>query len=117
MLIVAQALAGLVVARPRSHIHLALPGGEAVLRWGTHAGVVAAKAQKVDPRCDGLLSGLGSKPEQEVCENRLEAAWVRRLPLLATASAQVLGLPPIKLCEGCGPCSKSCQGSGSYRSD
>ena len=77
MLIVAQALAGLVVARPRSHIHLALPGGEAVLRWSTHAGVVAAKAQKVDPRCNSVLSGLGSKPEQEVCENRLEAAWVR----------------------------------------
>ena len=41
MFIVAQALAGLVVARALSHIHLACAGGEAVLRRGTHSAVVA----------------------------------------------------------------------------
>ena len=42
--IVAQALAGLVVARALSHIHLACAGGEAVLRRGTHSAVVAGRA-------------------------------------------------------------------------
>ena len=38
VLIMTQALAGLVVARPRSHIHLACARGEGVLRLGTHVG-------------------------------------------------------------------------------
>ena len=46
VILVTQPLARLVVARPRSHIHLACAGGEAVLRRGTHAGVVAREARE-----------------------------------------------------------------------
>jgi hypothetical protein len=74
--IVAQALAGLVVARALSHIHLACAGGEAVLRRGTHSAVVAREGRGSREGIQGstaLLRFVG-RPEQEGLRNRLQAS-------------------------------------------